>query len=177
MEKAITTVPYPYRFIELAAFDLVGFTKIVQSGGEMYREVRADGRWEALKHMAASDGCIYGVASTDKKCPPDHYRYTLAVRSGPDKNADPRHEGDLFPFRVKQSRWAAFTIEHFARQYGGFWQSDPYKMIQELGLSYNRALSIHIDVYSQAYLTDDDKMEFWMPIGSAHGQTGDQDPT
>ena len=57
---------YKSRYEELPSFDLTGFTKIVESGGELYEEVRSDGRWEVLKSFAGDDRRIYGVASFDK---------------------------------------------------------------------------------------------------------------
>ncbi|GEM_PF-1445777 len=167
MDNADDAVPYPHRILELSAFDLAGFTKIVKSGGELYGEVRSDGGWEILRSIATLDGLIYGVASLDKQCPPEHYRYTLAVKKGADSEAKGLYKGQLFALHVKQSSWAAFTLEHFGQQYGGFWHTDPYKMIQKLGYSFNPAVGIHIDVYPPTYLTDDDEMEFWMPIRPA----------
>ncbi len=157
---------YPHRVIDLPAFDLLGFTKIVRSGGEQYGEVRKDGRWEVLRRMVGADGSIYGVASMDSQCPRDHYRYTLAVRTELGNDRDERYESQLFPFHVKASKWVEFALEHFGRQYGEFWGSDPYKMIQELGYSFNRALSIHIDLFPATYITDDDAMQFLMPVES-----------
>ena len=157
-------LPYPYQIIELPPFDLLGFTKIVSSGGEQYLEVRKDGRWEGLRQMAGIDKTIFGIASMDKDCPKDYYRYTLAVKNTADFHKNIEYENQLFPFRVKSSTWVVFTLEHFTEQYGSFWARNPYTLIQQLGYDYNRALGIHLDVYPEAYQTDDDEMAFWMPI-------------
>ena len=53
---------YRVRYQRLPAFDLTGFTKIVASGGEMYMEVRSDGRWEVLRALGSDAPTIYGVA-------------------------------------------------------------------------------------------------------------------
>jgi hypothetical protein len=55
LERSMETTGYRVRYQELPAFDLTGFTKIVESGGEVYKEVRADGRWEVLKTLNRSD--------------------------------------------------------------------------------------------------------------------------
>ena len=61
-----TDIGYPVRCERWPAFDLIGFTKIVSSGGEQYDAVRGDGRWEVLRRMAGADQRIYGVASTTR---------------------------------------------------------------------------------------------------------------
>lgn len=164
MDEKTVIIPFAYRVIEMPAFELLGFTKVVTSGGELYDAVRGDGRWAMLRQMVGSDPAIYGVASFDKECPKDHYRYTLAVRCDPDAEGSLLNNKALFPFHVKHSRWVAFKLEHFVRDYGIFWQKDPYKMLAEIGYVFNTALSIHIDLYSQNYTSDDDAMEFLMPI-------------
>ena len=167
-EKPMTdielAIPYSYKIIELPSFDLLGFTKIVKSGGEQYNEVRSTDQWNILRQMAGSDKTIYGIASFDKECTKDHYRYTLAVKAALPVKENTDDGKALFPFHVKQSTWCAFTLDHFTKQYGDFWGHDPYAMIQKLGYDFNNRLNIHIDVYPEAYQTDDDAMEFWMPI-------------
>lgn len=37
-------IAYPTRCLTLPAFDLAGFTQVVQSGGALYDAVRGDGR-------------------------------------------------------------------------------------------------------------------------------------
>jgi hypothetical protein len=64
----------------LPAFEVVGFTKIVTSGGEQYDAVRRDGRWELLRRLAGKEKTLYGVASVDAACPKGTYGYTLGVR-------------------------------------------------------------------------------------------------
>jgi hypothetical protein len=98
------TIPFVHKIIEMPAFDSLGYTKIVKSGGELYKETRDDGRWTVLRQIAGSDQSIYGVASFDRKFPKDHYRYTLAVRNEPDTRADRLINAQLFAFHVKQSR-------------------------------------------------------------------------
>ena len=162
-------LPFPHRILERQAFDLVGFTKIVVSGGEQYDDVRNSGRWNILRQIAGADKTIFGVASFDKECTKDHYRYTLAVIKPVDLKKYPDYEGQLFPFHVKPSTWCVFTLEHFARQYGAFWGQNPYQMIESLGFAFNTQLNIHLDVYPESYRTDDDEMEFWIPIKDQAG--------
>ncbi|MBM3240181.1 hypothetical protein FJZ31_28180 [Candidatus Poribacteria bacterium] len=69
-------VDYKTRYQELPAFDLIGYTKIVESGGELYDAVRSDGRWEKLKTIAGDDKTIFGLASLDKECPKGLYLKT-----------------------------------------------------------------------------------------------------
>jgi hypothetical protein len=158
------TLPFRYKIIAKAPFDLLGFTKIVISGGEQYDEVRKDGRWDVLRQIAGADKTIYGIASFDKECTKNHYRYTLAVVKPDDAGKLAGYESQLFPFHVNESTWCVFTLEHFEKQYGIFWGQDPYKMIQKLGFAFNNRLGIHLDVYPEAYKTNDDEMEFWMPV-------------
>jgi hypothetical protein len=161
---ATDDLQFPHNIIEKQPFDLVGFTKIVISGGEQYDEVRKSNRWDILRQIGGADKTIYGIASFDKECTKDHYRYTLAVQKPGDLAKFPDYERQLFPFHVKQSSWCVFTLEHFVRQYGNFWEANPYKMIEKLGFAFNTQLNFHLDVYPEAYVTDDDPMEFWMPI-------------
>ena len=146
---------FPCEKRHLGAFDIIGYTKIVRSGGEMYDETRADGRWAALQAMAAGDKRIYGIASHDKECPEDHYRYTVGIARDGD------HADQLYSFHVKKSGWIVFSLD-FERDYGKFWGSDPYKMTSALGCKFNKALGLHIDVYGSDY--DGHAMEFWMPV-------------
>ena len=86
----------------------------------------------------------------------------MKVNENPTQANLPDHTG--FPVYVKPSTWCVFTLVHCARQYGPLWEKDPYKMIEKLGFAFNNRLNLHIDVYPEAYRTDDDEMEFWMPI-------------
>jgi hypothetical protein len=167
-------IQYPYRIFRQPGFGLKGFTKIVKSGGEMYAETRESGRWSLLKEMASADDCIYGVASFDGECPTDYYRYTLGVKSRFSDSRTDRAKGDLFSFHVKPSLWMALTLEHFGLQYGEFWNADPYRMIRELGHTFNKSLGIHVDVYCETYKTEEDAMEFWMPITTTDVESEDQ---
>jgi hypothetical protein len=151
---------YRVRYQELPAFDVHGFTKIVASGGEQYCEVRGDGRWQVLRKMAGDDGSIYGVASLDKACPKDKYRYTVGVRAP----AECTEGHDLFPIHIKASAWLVFTLEDFDSQYGDFWQDDPYALIKKLGWDFNTAVGLHIDAYAPSFVSEHDAMEFMMPV-------------
>lgn len=162
-EDSQAQVGYRTRYQELPAFDLIGFTKIVKSGGELYGEVRSDGRWEVLRSIAGDDKTIYGVASLDKDCPKGSYRYTLGVKAP----ADARLPKDLFSMHIKPSGWIVFELESFVAQYGKFWGDDPYKMIKKLGWDFNSRLGLHIDAYAPSYSSDSDPMEFMMPVRRA----------
>ncbi|MEW6751250.1 MAG: hypothetical protein AB1505_09770 [Candidatus Latescibacterota bacterium] len=154
-------VGFPVRLGRMPAFSLTGFTRIVTSGGEQYALVRADGRWEVLRRVG---GTIYGVASSDRECPKDHYRYTLGVQAPASQFGSAVRPQDLFTLQVRQSEWLVFELEHFGRQYGHFWGADPYAMTQKLGWAFNARVGLHIDVYAPSYTSDDDAMEFWMPV-------------
>lgn len=106
-------VGYPTRCEKLSAFDLVGFTKIVESGGELYCEARSDGRWEALRNVDGGGQTIYGVASHDNACPKGRYRYTLAVRVPPERLGSARELGELFSLHIEESEWVVFSLECF----------------------------------------------------------------
>ena len=151
---------YNVRYQQLPAFDLTGFTKIVASGGWLYREVRSDGRWAALRDMGGDDKTIFGVASLDKECPKGRYRYTLAVKA----SAGALRPGNLFSVHIRKSEWLVFELEHFGTQYGGFWQADPYALVQKLGWMFNARVGLHIDAYAPSYASDDDAMAFMMPV-------------
>ena len=81
--KALTG--YSTKYQRLPAFDLTGFTKIVPSGGELYDEVRSDGRWEVLRNIAGDDKTVYGVASLNEEYTKGRYRYILAVKTTEDR--------------------------------------------------------------------------------------------
>ena len=165
LERSKEIAGYRVRYQELPAFDLTGFTKIVASGGELYDEVRADGKWEVLRTLGGDDMTIYGVASFDKECTKDHYRYTLAVKSPlAERLAEADRHGSLFKLHILESEWLVVELEHFMRQYGVFWQADPYALVQKLGWSFNSRVGLHIDMYGPSYSSDDDAMEFMMPV-------------
>ncbi len=156
-------INYPWRCEPLPAFELVGFTGIVTSGGEQYDAVRRDGRWETLRRLGGADPTIYGVASMDKECTDGRYRYTLAVKASP-ASVDTKGEEGLFNLSMPKAEWVIFTLDSFVGQYGKFWQDDPYKLLQALGREFDPAVGVHIDVYSPGYGSDEDKMEFMMPV-------------
>lgn len=157
-------VGFPVKVGRSPAFTLTGFTRIVASGGEQYGLVRADGRWEILRRVG---GTIYGVASSDRDCPKDYYRYTVAVQAPAGALGDACRSEDLFTVQVGESDWLVFELEHFSRQYGQLWQANPYAMVQKLGWSFNARVGLHLDVYPPSYVTDDDAMAFWMPVTEA----------
>jgi len=118
---------------------------------------RNDGRWEVLKTIAGDDKTIFGVASLDKECPKGKYRYTVGVK------ANAPHD-NLFSIHIKQAGWLIFTLESFSKQYGQFWIDDPYRLIERLGWSFDRSMGIHIDAFAASYASDQDEMEFMMPV-------------
>jgi len=155
---------YKTRYQELPAFDLIGFTKIVESGGEIYDAVRSDGRWEKLKTIAGDDKTIFGVASSDKECPKGKCRYTVGVKANAESLEKPRLDSDLFSMHIKQAGWLIFTLESFSKQYGKFWSDDPYRLVEMLGWSFDRSVGLHIDAFAESYTSDQDGMEFMMPV-------------
>ena len=157
-------VGYRTRYQELPAFDLIGFTKIVESGGELYDEVRSDGRWEALKTIAGDDKTIFGVASHDEQCPKGSYRYTVGVKAKAEFLEKATLDYDLFTIHIKQAGWLIFTLESFKKQYGQLWNDNPYRLVEMLGWSFDSAVGLHIDAYAASYASDHDGMEFMMPV-------------
>jgi hypothetical protein len=155
---------YSTRTMLLPEFDVMGFTKIVASGGELYDEVRSDGRWEVLRKLGGDDKTIYGVASEDKECPKGRYRYTLGVKAPVAAGAAPDVQASLFTIHIRGSEWVAFRLDNFHDQYGDFWQADPYKLIKDLGWEFNWAVGLHIDTYAPSFSSDGDPMEFCMPM-------------
>lgn len=158
---------YKARYQELPAFDVIGFTKIVESGGELYREVRSDGRWQVLRSIAGDDGTLYGVASLDKECPKGKYRYTIGVKVIADHAREADLPENLFSIHIKPSGWVIFSLAQ--AQYGDFWRDDPFKLVNKLGWAFNTAVGLHIDAYPPSYAADDasledDSEEFWMPV-------------
>jgi len=154
MENTIMGFAYEKRHV--SAFSILGFTKFVKSGGELYNEVRNDGRWELLREMAGQDKHIYCSASDDKDCPRGFYRYTIGIRDNGTID-----DKELFPIQIKESDWIVFQID-FDKDYGNFWSKDPYKMIGELGYRLENSVGLHLDVYDEHYTGQ--KMEFWMPV-------------
>jgi len=161
-DKALTG--YSTKYQKLPAFDLTGFTKIVPSGGELYDEVRGDGRWEVLRSIAGDDKTIYGVASLDKECTKGRYRYILAVKTTEDRVRNAGLGDSLFSIHIRESEWIVFTIENFVAQYGKFWGDNPYNLVKKLGWEFNPVVGLHIDVYPPSYSSNDDRMEFMMPV-------------
>jgi hypothetical protein len=157
-------VGFPVKLGQSPGFTLTGFSKIVTSGGEQYGLVRADDRWKILRQVG---GMIYGVASSDRDCPKDHYRYTVAVQTPASEFGNLCKPEDLFTVQVHESNWLVFQLEHFSRQYGQLWQANPYALVQKLGWSFNSRVGLHIDVFPPSYVDDDDAMEFWMPVTKA----------
>jgi predicted transcriptional regulator YdeE len=155
---------YRPRVETLPAFDVTGFTKIVASGGEQYEAVRSDGRWEVLRASGGGGQTIYGVASHDPAAGEGRYRYTVGVKGTLEEVQRGGLTGDLFALHIPASQWVVFTLENFAAQYGRFWGDDPYQLIADLGWDFNHEVGMHIDVYAPSYVTDDQGMEFWMPV-------------
>lgn len=156
-----TIMGFAYQRCEYPAFDVIGFSKLVRSGGELFEETRADGRWEALKGMNAVDQNIYCLASFDRECTEGRYRYTIGVAHDENYVENPTYINQLFSLHVKQSDWIVFTLD-FEADYGVFWQKDPYQMISALGCSFNNTVGLHLDVFSATY--DGHAMAFWMPV-------------
>ncbi len=152
------------KHVILTAFDVVGFTKIVASGGEQFGEVYGDERWGQLRRLGGSDPTIYGIASEDDECPAGRYRYTLAVKASGEQVKEAGLEGRLFAMHIGASEWLVFTLSFGSGSFGKLWENDPYKIIAGLGWDFNGALGLHIDVYRPEYTTLDDDFEFWMPV-------------
>ncbi|MGE5530117.1 MAG: hypothetical protein ACM3X6_13400 [Patescibacteria group bacterium] len=163
MAMADTGLRYQVEYKILPAFDLIGFTKIVKSGGELYREVREDGRWDTLRRLGAEDPTIYGVATEVKDCPKGHYRYTIAVKVPGESGMVEVLKEQLFPIHVEESEWVIFDL-NYGTQYGAFWRDNPYAMIKKLGREFNTRLNLHIDAFPMAYASDADDMRFMMPV-------------
>lgn len=164
MTDSQSPVAYKTRHEKLPALDLVGFTNIVRSGGELYSEARQDGRWDVLRKIAGDDRTIYGVASLDRDYPKGRYRYTLAVKASAGQFENASVRDNLFSIHIEESDWLFFEIEHFEAQYGKFWRDDPYDLTTRLGWAFNTEIGLHIDAFPPSYSSDDDSMEFMMPV-------------
>jgi len=151
-----------YKIVRVPAFDIIGFTKIVQSGGELFGETREDGRWAALTEMRTNDKTVYCVAAETREVNGSGYRYTVGVLSDGGFVVNPMYREQLYMHRIKASDWIVFSLK-FGDDYGKLWHNNPYKMIAELGYTYNKSLNIHIDVFGETFETDG-MMEFWMPV-------------
>jgi len=152
---------FTYAKRDMSSFDIIGFTKIVKSGGELYDEIKSSDKWEGLKRLNSKDKNIFGIASMDKECPEGYYRYTMGIKKDENFLEDNEYNNQLFSFLVKESSWIIFSID-FEKEYGEFWGKEPYKMIEEIGYGFNNSLGLHIDVYGEDY--NGHEMEFWMPI-------------
>ncbi len=155
---------YSPRLLSLPAFDVVGFSSLVTSGGAQYEAVRGDGRWEVLRQIAGDDETIYGVASHDPSAPEGHYRYTVAVRAA---GSHPEAAGvpeELFAMHIGATDWVVFSLKCFSAQYGHFWTDDPYSLVRRLGLAFNNEIGLHIDVFPPSFASDADSIEFMMPV-------------
>ena len=145
----------------LPAFNIIGFTKFVKSGGELYDEVRSSDKWEGLKRLNSKEKNIYGIASMDKECPEGYYRYTMGIEKNENFLEVNEYNNQLYSFIIKESSWIIFTID-FEKEYGEFWSKNPYTMIEEMGYGFNNSLGLHIDVFGEVY--NGHGMEFWMPV-------------
>ena len=143
------------------SFDIIGFTKIVNSGGELYDEVRQDNKREILKSLNVKNKKLYGVASHDAECTEGKYRYTMGVKKDENYVEDKKYKEQLFTINIKESDWIIFMMD-FENEYGKFWGNNPYQMIDEIGFKFNDSVGLHIDVFGEDY--NGHKMEFWMPI-------------
>jgi hypothetical protein len=158
---------YKARYLELPAFEVTGFTKIVESGGEVYDELRRDGRWQVLRNIAGDDGTLYGVASADQECPKGKYRYTIGVGVVAEQAKAVGLPDNLFTINIKPSGWLVFSLTQ--AQYGDFWRADPYALTKKLDYAFNAAVGLHIDVWPPSYAATDDGLkdgsqEFMMPV-------------
>jgi hypothetical protein len=155
--------------VKLPACDILGFSKIVASGGELYGEVRGDGRWEQLRRLGGDDPTIYGVASHDPLAPQGQYRYTVGLRAtdiGAELYGKPNPflAQGLFPVRIPASDWLIFRLS-FKDLFGQLWQDDPYRLVKQVGWDFNTDANLHCDVFSPLYVKDgEDDFEFWMPV-------------
>ena len=153
---------FHYSIRNLSSFEIIGFTKIVNSGGEMYDEIiQKKEKWELLKKMNIKNKNVYGLASMDKECPEGKYRYTMGIEKDGNYVEDKNFVDQLFSMNIKESDWIIFSLD-FEKDFGKLWENDPYKLIGEIGYSFNNAVGLHIDVFTENY--DGHKMEFWMPI-------------
>ena len=154
-------IGFPYKKLNFPSFEIIGFTKIVKSGGEAYDEIRNSEKWELLKEMNVKEKSIFGIASMDKECPKDFYRYTMGIKKDDGYICNEQFKKELYSFIVKESEWIIFSL-NFSNEYGKLWRNDPYKIIKDLGYNFNNNVGIHIDVFDENY--DGNEMEFWMPI-------------
>ena len=154
---------FVYKEVFLHSFEVIGFTKITQSGGEVYKEIRNGEKWELLKKMNEKDKTIYGIASMDKECPEHFYRYTIGIKKDDGYSLNGEYKNNLFLYQVKESNWIIFLI-NFSTDYEKIWRNNPYKMLNKIGYDFNSNVGIHdhIDVFKEDY--DGHEMEFWMPI-------------
>lgn len=153
--------------VSLPAFDVVGFTKTVTSGGEQFEAVWGDARWQQLRKLGGTDPTIYGIASHDAECPEGCYRYTVGVKASEEAVRQAGLEGRLFRISIPASEWLVFSLGFGDGSFGKLWQDDPYKIIAGLGWAFNGAVGLHIDVYPPSYAAHDDAFEFWMPVRRA----------
>jgi hypothetical protein len=153
---------FTYSIKKLSSFEIIGFTKIVNSGGEMYDEIiQKKEKWEILKKMNSKNKSVYGIASMDKGCPEGKYRYTMGIEKDESYIEDKIYAAQLFSMNIKESNWVIFSLD-FENEFGKLWGNDPYKLIDEIRYSFNNAVGLHIDVFAENY--DGHKMEFWMPV-------------
>jgi hypothetical protein len=155
------------KHVTLPAFDVVGFTKIVTSGGEQLGAVRGDERWQQLRELGGADPTIYGIGSEDDACPAGHYRYTVGVKASEGPVREAGLEGQLFRIPVAASDWLVFPLGFGDGSFGRLWEDDPYRIVAGLGWEFNGAVGVHIDVYPPSYVADNYGFEFWMPVKRA----------
>ena len=158
---------YRTTYQEWPAFTVTGISRVVASGGEVYGDVRSDGRWEALRQLGGEDATLYGVASLDKAGFQGAYRYTLGVKDVPVAAGDQLAGEPLFTLPIRQAGWLVFELDDFMGQWGDFWRDDPYRMVQELGWVYDAGVGLHIDVFPPAYVSEHDPVSFMMPVKRA----------
>src|SRR5215471_2198817 len=131
---------FVYSIKERPSFGIIGFTKMVNSGGEMYDEIilKKD-KWEILKKMNSQNKNVYGIASMDKECPEGKYRYTMGIEKDENYIEDKSYADQLYSINIKESSWIIFSLD-FKNDFGKLWGSDPYKLIGEIGYSFNNAV-------------------------------------
>lgn len=150
--------------VKLSAFEVIGFSKIVASGGEQYGEVRGDGRWEQLRHLGGEEPTIYGVAAEDTEAPKGRYRYTVGVKATEALLAKADKPENLFTLRIPASDWLIFRL-NFKDLFGQLWRDNPYRLVTQVGWDFNTDVNLHSDVFNPCYVKDgEDDFEFWMPV-------------
>jgi len=170
---------YDFRVVRREGFRVAGYTYLVPKDVEgavprFWDALAEDGRLERL--IACADGGrapLLGLGSWDPECKGHDHRYTVCVEETDRTDFAPiAGDAGFLAKELGASDWLCFRVP-FERYMSGFWQDNPYTMIEELGLRFHTAkgdysVGLHYEVYPPGWDEDPEQwIEFRITVAGA----------